>query len=206
MRFSLFTIILILSILSCKEEKIYIPKPRVYPKVEYPLRNISNFTKDFCSFHFEYPDYMSFEQDTLYLHRDAPHPCWFNLNFPSLNGTVHFTYTDLKNCASLEACLHKVYNDAYQMAQEHIPKANALEDFVINNPKKNVYGVLFNIEGYVASPFQIIMTDSVNHAVRAALYFNSRPEADSMAPIIEFVKTDIMNILNSFEWETADKK
>jgi hypothetical protein len=52
----------------------------------------------------------------------------------------------------------------------------------------------------VASPFQIVITDSVNHALRAALYFNSRPEADSMAPIIEFVKKDVMTILNSFEW------
>jgi hypothetical protein len=45
------------------------------------------------------------------------------------------------------------------------------------------------------------MTDSVNHAIRAALYFNSKPEADSMAPVIEFVKADVMGILNSFEWK-----
>ena len=148
---------------------------------------------------------MTFEQDTLFLHRNAPHPCWFNLNLPSLNGSVHFTYTDLRKCDTISACLNKVYNDAYKMAQEHIPKANAMEDFIINNSDKKVYGVLFNIEGHVASPFQIVMTDSVNHAIRAALYFKSRPEADSMAPVIEFVKTDIMTILNSFEWNKKSK-
>lgn len=199
------TVILIF-LLSCKEEKVYIPKPRVYPKVEYPNRNQIKLRKNFCAFSFEYPDYMSFEQDTLFLHREAPHACWFNLNLSSLNGSIHFTYTDLKKCDSLSACLHKVYNDAYQMAQEHVPKANALEDFSINNPEKRVFGVLFNIEGHIASPFQIVLTDSVNHAVRAALYFNSRPEADSMAPVIEFVKTDIMNMLNSFEWNEAQAK
>ncbi len=151
----------IICLLSCKEEKVYIPKARIYPKIEFPERKMSNFHTDFCSFTFEHPDYMKFEQDTLFIHRDAPHSCWFNLTFPGLNGTIHFTYTDLKKCDTLSVCLHKVYNDAYKMAQEHVPKANALEDFVINNPEKNVYGVLFNIEGHVASPFQIVMTDSV---------------------------------------------
>jgi gliding motility-associated lipoprotein GldD len=199
--FTPFLIAGLLLALSCKEEKVYIPKPRVYPKVEYPVRKNTTLRNDVCSFSFQYPDYMSFEQDTVFLNRDAPHSCWFNLKFPSLNGALHFTYTDLTKCDTLSVALHKVYNDAYQMAQEHVPKANALEDFVISNPEKKVYGVLFNIEGHVASPFQIVMTDSVNHAVRAALYFNSRPEADSMAPVIEFVKTDVMNILNSFEWK-----
>jgi gliding motility-associated lipoprotein GldD len=195
----------ILFLISCKEEKVYIPKPRVYPKIEFPERKLSKFNKGFCAFSFDHPNYMSFEQDTLFLHREAPNACWFNLNLPSLNGSVHFTYTDLRKCDSISTCLHKVYNDAYKMAQEHIPKANAMEDFIINNPDKKVYGVLFNIEGHVASPFQIVMTDSVNHAVRAALYFKSRPEADSMAPVIEFVKTDIMTILNSFEWNNKSK-
>jgi gliding motility-associated lipoprotein GldD len=193
-------ILLTIIIGSCKEEKVFIPKPRLYPKVDYPDRKTITLKKDFCSFSFEHPDYMEFEQDTLFLNRNAPDPCWFNLKFPSLNGSLHFTYTNLRKCDTLSACLHNVYNDAYQMAHEHVPKANSLEDFIINNPEKKVYGVLFNIEGHVASPFQIVITDSVNHALRAALYFNSRPEADSMAPIIEFVKKDVMTMLNSFEW------
>ena len=101
----------IICLVSCREEKVYIPKPRIYPKIEFPERKMTNLRKDFCSFSFEHPEYMSFEQDTLFLHRDAPHSCWFNLKFPGLNGTVHFTYTDLKKCDTLSACLHKVYND-----------------------------------------------------------------------------------------------
>jgi len=180
---------------------VFTPKPRIYPKIEYPERKNISFKKDFCDFSFEHPDYMMFEQDTVFINRSAPNSCWFNLKLPSLNGTLHFTYTNLNKCDTLSNCLHKVYNDAYQMAHEHVSKANSLEDFIISNPEKNVYGVLFNIEGHVASPFQIVMTDSINHALRAALYFNSRPEADSMAPVIEFVKADIMGILNSFEWK-----
>lgn len=187
--------------IACKEEKIYIPKPRVYPKVEYPKRNYIPFDKDFCNFYFEYPDYMVFERDTKFIYLDAPNPCWFNLTIPSLNGDVHFTYTPLGPKDSLKNQLHKVYNDAYRMAEDHVPKSNGIEDLLISNPESQVYGVLFNLEGSVASPFQLVMTDSVHHAIRASLYFKSRPDADSMAPVIEFVKTDITGILNSFKWK-----
>jgi gliding motility-associated lipoprotein GldD len=189
-----------LALVSCKEEKVYIPKPRVYPKVEYPQRNYVQFDKDICDFYFEHPDYMVFEQDTKFIYLQAPHACWFNLQMPSLNGDVHFTYTPLGPKDSLEQQLHKVYNDAYRMAEDHVSKSNGIEDLLINNPNNHVYGVLFNLEGSVASPFQIVLTDSMHHAVRASLYFKTRPDADSMAPVINFVKTDITGILNSFKW------
>jgi len=201
MRFRLIAFISLFLILSCKEEIVYIPKPRLYPKVEYPKRIETIFDTSFCSFSIRYPSYMKFVQDTTYLHKNAPHPCWFNLEMPSLNGTIHFTYTDLNKSQNKADGLYKIYADAYKMAEEHISKANKLEDFIINNPNKKVYGVLFNIEGHVASPFQIVITDSVNHALRASLYFNSKPNADSMAPVIEFVKEDLMGILNSLEWK-----
>lgn len=190
---------LCLSLLSCQEEEVYIPKKRIYPKVVYPERNYQALDTNFCAFHFDYPDYMEFVQDTTLGNRQALHPCWFDLNFKSLNGRLHFTYTDLSK-GPIEEELYKMYSDAYRLAEEHTAKAASLDDYVINRPEDKVYGVLFNIEGHVASPFQLLLTDSSQHAVRASLYFNTRPEADSMAPVIDFVKTDVMGMVNSFKW------
>lgn len=187
--------------IACKNERIPIPKPRVYPKVNYPERNFVKMDANTCPFSFEYPDYMKFEQEKMALKKFKSHDCWFNLKFPALNGDIHFTYTPLGPKDSLEKQLFKIHDDAYRMAYEHSPKANGIEDLMINNPEKDIYGVLFSLEGSVASTFQIVVTDSVNHAVRAALYFNNRPAPDSMAPIVDFLKTDMMGMLNSFEWE-----
>jgi gliding motility-associated lipoprotein GldD len=187
--------------ISCKNEIIPIPKPRVYPKVNYPERNYVKMDTGMCPFSFEYPDYMEYKQEKLSLNNFESHPCWFNLKFPSLNGDIHFTYTPLGPADSLESQLFKIYNDAYRMAQEHVSKANGIEDLLINNPEKGIYGVLFSLEGSVASTFQIVVTDSMHHAVRAALYFNNRPAPDSMAPVVDFLRTDMMGMLNSFEWE-----
>lgn len=185
---------------SCREEPIYIPKPRTYPKVDYPQQNYVQLDTNFCAFSFDYPDYMQFEQDAQFFNENSKHPCWFNLNIPSLNGNVHFTYTDISG-DSLEYNLYEVYKDAYMLAEKHNIKAVANEDNTIMNPDDQVYGQLFNIEGHVASPFQFMLTDSTQHAVRASLYFDCRPDPDSMRPVIEFVKTDIVRMINSFQWE-----
>lgn len=188
---------------ACKEEPIYYPKPRLFPKVEYPQRNTIAFDKEYCPFTFEYSDFMAYHQDTVFLTKSAPNPCWFNLSYEGFKSDIHFTYTDISAKTPQERAekVYKVYKDAYRLSDEHDKKANLNEDLLINIPERNVYGVLYNIEGDVASSFQFVLTDSVHHAVRASLYFRSVPKQDSMAPIVEFMKTDIMNIINSFHWK-----
>ncbi len=195
---------LLLSI-GCKEEPIYHPKPRMYPKVEYPERRLVKLDTSICQFSFQYPDYMQFVPDTQRFTNApiAPNACWFNMTAPAFNGDIHFTYTDISANTAEERAekVHRVYRDAYKMADEHDRKAVMNEDLLINRPDRRVYGILYNIEGHVASSFQFVITDSMRHALRASLYFRSIPNPDSMMPVIEFVKQDIMTMLNTFEWK-----
>lgn len=200
--FLLFLLALASLSAGCKEEPIYYPKPRMYPKISYPERKTAAITADYCNFTFQYPDYMHFVQDTVFLTKGTQHPCWFNLTMPDFNGDIHFTYTDISAKTPQERAdkVYKVYKDAYRFSDEHDKKAILNEDLVINDPKRQIYGVLYNIEGHVASSFQFVLTDSVRHAVRASLYFRNVPNPDSMQPVIEFVKTDMMQIINTFQW------
>lgn len=198
-----FSLFIICFLAACKEEPIFYPKPRLFPKVEFPTGKVISFQKDYCPFTFEYSDFMKYEQDTVFLTKGAANPCWFNLSYDGFNSDIHFTYTDIsaKNPEERAQKVYKVYRDAYKLSDEHDRKANLNEDLIINIPERNVYGVLYNIEGDVASSFQFILTDSVQHAIRASLYFRSVPKQDSMAPIVDFMKTDIMNMINSFHWK-----
>ncbi|MCH2046487.1 MAG: gliding motility protein GldD [Saprospiraceae bacterium] len=182
------------------EEELPIPKPRTYPKVIYPERNMTKLDNDYCNFTFEYPDYMVFEQDTTLISENAKHSCWFNLQMESLNGDIHFTYTDISG-DSLEYNLYEIYKDAYLLFNKHNQKTTGKEDVSIAKEEENLYGILFNIEGHVACPFQVVLTDSTQHAILASLYFKSRPDPDSMAPVIEFVKKDIAHLVTTFEWK-----
>ena len=53
---------------------------------------------------------------------------------------------------------------------------------------------------FAASAVQFYVTDETSHFLRGSLYFNSPPNADSLAPVITFVKDDMMHLLNTFQW------
>ena len=60
---------------------------------------------------------------------------------------------------------------------------------------------MYDIGGDAASPLQFFVTDSTKHFLRAALYFNTEPNADSLAPVVEYTKQDIDRLLESFQWK-----
>ncbi len=67
------------------------------------------------------------------------------------------------------------------------PKLHLLKKDLIYHPDKKRYGLIYKIKGIgTASPFQFFVTDSTNHFLRGALYFNVKPNNDSLAPVIDF--------------------
>ena len=46
---------------------------------------------------------------------------------------------------------------------------------------------------------QFYLTDSTNHFLRGALYFNTEVN-DSIAPVSIFLKDDIKHLIESFRW------
>jgi gliding motility-associated lipoprotein GldD len=189
------SISLILLFTAC-EDPIYTPKPRAYPKVEYPEKNYQPFDKNYCSFTFEYPEYAVVEQDTAFFEGKPLDPCWFDLLIPAFDARVHCSYIPIDQNNPFD----ELNADAFDLANKHNLKANYIDDFIIQKPN-GVSGIAFNLEGAVASPFQFILTDSTNHFLRGSLYFNTQARPDSLAPIIDFVKTDIMHMINTFAWE-----
>ena len=66
--------------------------------------------------------------------------------------------------------------------------------------KTGKVAVLAKLSGEVPSQYQFFSTDSINHFLRGALYFNTATQNDSLAPVIEFMRVDIMHLLNSLKW------
>jgi hypothetical protein len=48
----------------------------------------------------------------------------------------------------------------------------------------------------------VTITDSTRNFLRAALYFNTRIANDSLAPAIEYMKKDVMHLVNTLEWKS----
>ena len=81
-------------------------------------------------------------------------------------------------------------------------KASGIKQIAIRDPKRNMYGLVYEINGMgAASPYQFYLTDSIHHFMRGSLYFDVVPNNDSLAPVISYVKTDIQHLFETINWK-----
>ena len=174
---------------SCSEN--YTPKPRGYFRIDLPKKSYVKLDSVF-PYTFDYPVYANITGDPY-----APNEKnWINVNFPDFKAVLHISYEKVDNN------LAQYLNDAHTLVSKHIPKAEAIYDSLIYHPDKQVFGLAFKIEGIgTASPFQFYVTDSVQHYLRGALYFNLHPNNDSLAPVIDFLEKDINHMISTLEWK-----
>ena len=197
-KFSFPLVIVLCFLLSaCGDEIIPTPKPRAFPRVDYPQKAYQSFDKDYCSFSIEHPVYSSIEQDTLFFDEQPDHPCWFDVFIPAFDCRLHCSYTPI---GDEDKTFEALKNDAFDLVDWHNKRANYIDELLIDKGN-NVTGIAFSIEGPAASPLQFFLTDKENHFFRGALYFNTRVRPDSLAPIYEFVKEDVFKLIETFEWE-----
>jgi gliding motility-associated lipoprotein GldD len=172
-----------------------IPKPRGYPRVVYPDKVYQAFDKNYCNFTFQYPNYAVVQRDTDYFDTKPVDPCWFNLYLPNFDCRIYCTYYSIGKGKTLE----KLKSDAFELVDWHNKKANYIDEQKIER-NATVQGMAFTIDGPAATPFQFYLTDNKQHFMRASLYFNTKINADSLAPIYDFVKADMIKMIDTFEW------
>ena len=193
-KFFWFVMLGVFILSSCDDQGIVLPKPRSYPKVVWPERNYIDFDENYCAFNFQYPDYAELEKDEDFFEEKPTDECWFDISLKPFNGALHCSYIALKDRSHFD----KMINDAFTMVGKHNSKADYRDDFPIKNG--DVSGMLFELEGDVASKMQFYLTDSTDHFFRASLYFNSKVNTDSIAPIYDFVKVDLLKMIETFQW------
>lgn len=179
---------------ACKDA-VFTPKPRGFPRIVYPEKAYQPFDKNYCQFGFEYPKYAQIIQDTTFFDEKPKDDCWFDIYVPQFNARIHCSYYPIDKVNTFQ----KLHSDAFTLAGKHNIKADYIDELKIQKPN-HVSGFLFNIEGAAASPFQFYLTDSTKHFLRGALYFKAASRPDSLQPMIEFMKTDIVHMVNTFEW------
>jgi gliding motility-associated lipoprotein GldD len=166
------------------------PKPKGYFRIDLPEKKYVTYEKD-CPFTFEYPTYARIVNDP----EKTAEPCWLNFEFPRFGATLHLSYKELHNDPMT------YIKTAWDMVQKHIPKASAMNNEEVLNKQEKVYGLVFNIEGNAASPLQFYLTDSTRHFLRAALYFNAVPNKDSIQPVFDFIRLDVLHMIKTFHWQ-----
>jgi gliding motility-associated lipoprotein GldD len=175
----------------CACSNDYVPKPRGYYRINLPEKAYIPFDSTGFPYSFEYPKYASVMPNKGRI----TEPYWVNLVVPELKATIYLSYKSLKG-EKLSALLE----DSHTLLYKQSVKAESIEESDILLPERKIYGILYDVGGDAASPVQFYITDSTTHFIRGALYFYSTPNKDSLAPVVAFMRQDILKMIDSFHW------
>jgi gliding motility-associated lipoprotein GldD len=184
----LFLIVLsFLLVFSSCEDEVSSPRPFGYFRIDLPEPNYELLEVD-CPFSFEYSD-----QARIIL--KDPEKCWLNIYYPQNKATIYLTYNNV------DQNLKEQLDQTQQLTYEHQIKATRIDRILVQRDSVDVYGLKYRLDGDVASYIQFYLTDSTDHFLRGALYFESYVNADSLRPVVEYMDRDIQHLISTFQWK-----
>lgn len=170
--------------LSCGDEVVIKPKSQL--RLEYPTPNYENTELDFPY------NFQKNKVANLQIKRNFG----LNLEYPNMKATVYMTYQKVN-----ENNLDSLLRDAQKLAYDHAIKAISIPNQPFVNPDNNVYGMFYMINGNAATQAEFYVTDSLHHFINGALYFEAKPNFDSIYPAAVYLRKDMRTIMESLEWK-----
>jgi gliding motility-associated lipoprotein GldD len=169
----------------------YQPKPKGYNRLILPEEKYIALP-DSLPYLFEYSTSAKLLRDSSWVNEKH----FVEIYYPSLKANIHITYKKINN---REALLKEFLNDAYNLTSKQQIKAYGIDEVKVVTSKGKT-ALIAEITGEVPSQFQFTMTDSTKNFLRGALYFNTKVQNDSLAPAIDFMKREVMHLINTLEW------
>lgn len=202
-------------LLLCSCHNDYTPKPYAYLRIDTPEHEY--FLLD--TMRINPGDTMVFDGDTAivlegsiktfpfsfeanqcieWTEKDAPKDeRWIDLIYPQWNGVVFLTYKHLQRTDELRNQI----DTSLRFLEQHYQFASGIEEQDYDDPDNHVYGTVYYLKGSkVASTCQFWLTDSTRHFLRGALYLNTTPNNDSLAPVIDYMQADIEHLVETLRW------
>ncbi|NLR92873.1 MULTISPECIES: gliding motility lipoprotein GldD [Flammeovirga] len=192
---SLLFIPVILFSCGSSTDQAYLPKPRGFHRIEMPNHAYSdqvfkNKELKGYPYQFELASNAILVPDSSFMSE----PYWVEVKYPQFDATVDISYKKLANFDSLVGYT----NTSNVLTFKHNVRATAIDEY--STQTNNGYAaVMYEIEGDVPSQFQFFVTDSTKHFFRAALYFPTSTQNDSLAPLIDYVKEDMIHMMNTLK-------
>jgi len=204
--------LVIIIALSCNS--IYTPRPRGYYKIDFPAHSYQPFDKPGFPFRFEYPAYANIIQDSTFFEEQPENPYWLNIDFPRFHGKIYISYIEIGGKSRFKVrdakgnyidstgtnTFDNLIKSSYALTYKHSYKASSIEDSAFTTAN-HVEGIYFKIGGNAATANQFLVTDTVKHFLRGALYFDATPNADSLAIVNHFLQQDMKHLINSLTWK-----
>jgi gliding motility-associated lipoprotein GldD len=184
------------------------PKPKGYNRIDLPAHEYMN-SPDSLPYFFKVSTYARINQDSSWIAmnriKEKINPkfplikekYWIDISYETLGANIEITYKEINKRNDL---MKAYFEDAYKLASEHQVKANAIDESIIRTVNGYTASII-ELKGEVPTQVQFVTTDSVQHFLRGALYFKTATMNDSLAPVISYLKVDILHFLNTLRWK-----
>lgn len=120
---------------------------------------------------------------------------WINVAYPDFQSKIYCSYLPVTRATLLE-----IERESRELLHRQV-RQSTISEIEYTNDELNVYGTLFIVDGEASSPIQFMLTDSVSHFFRGALYYERKINADSLAPVTQFLEKDIIELIQTFNWK-----
>ena len=193
----LYSLFFTLGLVACSSQVDYVPKPRAYNRIDLPQATYQTLDDEY-PYYFEYSKHAHIRPDSS----SIAEPYWIHINYPKFRADVQLTYKSVQSDPRFFA---EYIDDSHNLINKHMIKASSIEESILKTPLGKTAAV-YELEGEVPSQFQFYISDSTTHFLRGALYFRTAIKNDSLAPVIDFIKKDIIHLLNTCQWREELKK
>lgn len=181
----LFLLLALLIFTNCKENTL--PKPKGFLRLDYPVAKYETFEGD-CPFTFG---------KNIYSQIKFKKGCDFNIEYPDMKASIFLSYKQINN--NLDSLL----SDAQRLTYRHTKRAETIFEQPYVNPDDKIYGMFYDVGGNAASATQFYLTDSLKNFITGSVYFNVRPNSDSLLPASHYIKNDVRLLIESFQWNNS---
>lgn len=195
--FKWFAILSVCFVIFSCDDTVFSPKPHAYPRLYLPQKQYLTFDTT-APFSFVYPSYA---QIVPYEKTETDwHPHWYNIHYLPFNATLHLSYLKFNNRDEF----NNLYDDTRKLVYKHDIRAEEIEETELFKPQSNISGVIYELKGNTATNLNFYISDGKQHFLRGALYFNTKTEIDSIAPVVDFLKQDIVKMIESAKWKDSN--
>lgn len=185
---------------ACNSEENFSPKPKGYNYIPLPQNSYQGLDSTAYPYYFEYSKEAIIRPDSSFI----AEPYWIHIIYPKLGkAEIQITYKDISD--NPQKKLAELIDDSHRLASKHLLRAEGY-GFQDYKNADSLPVAAIGLVGEIPSHLQFYTTDSVRHFLRAAIYFRSATENDSLAPVIDFVKKDMIQMIRTQKFVNSFKK
>ena len=195
----------VMLLVSCGGGDVSQPKPRAYLRIDLPEHNYiavdslrlpdslggKTFALPYC---FE----MNTHAQVSHASQNGPRTSLI-INYPEWQGDIGLIYSRINGSDDLNELMKIVQ---HRLEREHQMASGDDDIFSIDVPEGNpIHNIVWRVNGRdVACTYMFVATDSIGHFLFGDVIINQRPNNDSLAPQLNYMRADVDHLIKTLRW------